>query len=172
MMILITGGARSGKSTFAEKLAASFERVNYIATAQPIDDEMIDRIARHRVRRPSNWITIEAPFDADVEIDRLDCDCFLFDCLTVYLSNFMFRAEGSSESRFDQYFDRLIDSARSFVDRGGTSIFVTNEVGSGIVPINELAREFRDRQGLINQRFAAAADEVYLCACGLPLRLK
>ena len=167
MMILITGGARSGKSSFAEKLAARFDDVTYIATAQAFDDEMRTRIERHRARRPAHWKTIESPFDAHREIENLRADCILFDCLTVYLSNFLCR-ENNSES-IDEYSQLLLDSARNF---RGTSIFVTNEVGSGIVPINPLAREFRDRQGLINQQFATAADEVYLCACGLPLRLK
>ena len=161
-MILITGGARSGKSAYAEKLAAEFDRVAYIATAQAFDEEMRDRIERHRARRPSAWTTIEAPFDAHDVIDGLRADCFLFDCLTVYLSNHL-----CSGLEFDA--KKLIDAAKKF---SGQSIFVTNEVGGGIVPENALAREFRDRQGLINQQFAAAADEVYVCACGLPLRLK
>ena len=165
MLILITGGARSGKSRFAEKLAAAFENVVYIATAQAFDDEMRDRIEKHRERRPSTWKTIESPFDAHREIEKLHADCFLFDCLTVYLSNFLLRNEGSA----DEYFDRLLEAARKFK---GTAIFVTNEVGSGIVPMNELARKFRDLQGLTNQKFAAIADEVYICACGLSLRLK
>ncbi len=165
MLILITGGARSGKSRFAEKLAAAFENVVYIATAQAFDDEMRDRIEKHRERRPPTWKTIEAPFDAHREIEKIQADCVLFDCLTVYLSNFLLRNEGSA----DEYFDRLLEAARKFK---GTAIFVTNEVGSGIVPMNELARKFRDLQGLTNQKFAATADEVYICACGLPLRLK
>ncbi len=166
IMILVTGGARSGKSAFAEKLAAEFDRVVYIATAQAFDDEMRDRIKRHRARRPTAWTTIEAPFDAHDVIDRLRADCILFDCVTVYLSNFMFRP---SERSIDEYFRLLIESLRNF---SGQSIVVTNEVGGGIVPDNPLAREFRDRQGLINQSLAAAADEVFLCACGLPLQLK
>lgn len=165
-MILITGGARSGKSSFAEKLAAEFDRVTYIATAQAFDEEMRDRIARHRRRRPEHWTTIEAPFDAHSYIENLTTDCILFDCVTVYLSNILLRP---SERSIDEYFRLLIDAMKNF---SGQSIVVTNEVGSGIVPDNALAREFRDRQGLINQAFAAAADEVYLCACGLPLRLK
>lgn len=165
MMILITGGARSGKSAFAEKIAARHEEVTYIATAQAFDDEMRDRIAKHKARRPDHWSTIEAPFDADKFIKDLRADCLLFDCLTVYLSNFLLR----SEEAIDEYFQRLLDAIKNF---NGTSIVVTNEVGSGIVPVNALAREFRDQQGFINQRFAAAADEVYLCACGLPLKLK
>ncbi|MBR1580854.1 MAG: bifunctional adenosylcobinamide kinase/adenosylcobinamide-phosphate guanylyltransferase [Selenomonadaceae bacterium] len=166
MLKLITGGARSGKSSFAEKLAAEFDRVTYIATAQAFDDEMRDRIARHRARRPSHWTTVEAPFDAHQIIDRIDADCILFDCLTVYLSNFLCR---SLDEDPIEYCGRLLDAMTKF---NGTSLVVTNEVGSGIVPMNELARAFRDHQGLINQSFAAVADEVYLCACGLPLRLK
>lgn len=166
LMILITGGARSGKSTFAEKLAARHDEVIYIATAQAFDDEMRDRIAKHKARRPDHWSTIEAPFDADKFIKELRADCLLFDCLTVYLSNFLLQP---SAQAVDEYFQRLLDALKNF---NGTSIAVTNEVGSGIVPVNALAREFRDQQGLINQRFAAAADEVYLCACGLPLKLK
>ena len=164
-MILITGGARSGKSAFAEKLASEFDRVVYVATAQALDDEMKRRIALHKKRRPSSWVTVEAPFDAHKIIDGLRADCLLFDCLTVYLSNFLCR----STDGIEEYFRLLVEAMKNF---SGRSIVVTNEVGSGIVPMNELAREFRDRQGLINQQFAAASDEVYLCACGLPLKLK
>ena len=166
MLMLITGGARSGKSSFAERLAAGFKNVTYIATAQAFDDEMRDRIAKHRARRPSNWQTIEAPFDAHLSVETSRADCILFDCLTVYLSNFLCR---SLEDDPIEYCQKLIDAVKNF---NGTSIVVTNEVGSGIVPMNALARAFRDQQGLLNQKFAAVADEVYLCACGLPLKLK
>ena len=164
-MILITGGARSGKSSFAERLAAEYDRVVYVATAQALDDEMRSRIELHKKRRPPSWLTVETPFDAHEIIDGLRAECLLFDCLTVYLSNFMCR----STDGLEEYFRLLVEALKNF---SGRSIVVTNEVGSGIVPMNELAREFRDRQGLINQAFAAASDEVYLCACGLPLKLK
>ena len=166
MLILITGGARSGKSSFAEKLAADFKNVTYIATAQPFDDEMLKRIAKHQSRRPRHWATVEAPFDAHNLINSLRSDCILFDCLTVYLSNFLCRQPDSDPT---DYCKKLRDALKNF---NGTSLVVTNEVGSGIVPINALARAFRDHQGFINQQFAADADQVYLCACGLPLRLK
>ena len=176
-IILVTGGARSGKSTFAEKLALiSGKKVGYIATAEVGDQEMAERIELHRMRRPAEWITYEAPLQAETVVaeagDRVSF--FLFDCLTVYTANQLLAQPDSSEFRTRcaavlAAVDRLLDAARNFA---GTIVFVTNEVGDGIVPDNRLAREFRDVAGLVNQKVAAAADEVYWMVCGLPVEIK
>lgn len=176
-IILVTGGARSGKSTFAEKLALnSGQKVGYIATAEVCDAEMADRIDLHRSRRPSHWITYEAPRHAEsVLMEACDKVGFLlFDCLTVYSSNQLLAQPEESEPHLRSAavldaVQRLISATEGF---RGTIVFVTNEVGDGIVPDNRLAREFRDVAGLVNQKVAAAADEVYWVVCGLPVEIK
>ena len=176
-IILITGGARSGKSAFAEKLAMrSEERVAYIATAEIWDGEMAERIELHQKRRPSGWKTYEAPRQAENAIDAatFHADLILFDCLTVYSSNCLLALpeDSAPQQRRDSVLEaaeQLILAAQRFP---GTVIFVTNEVGGGIVPDNALAREFRDVAGLVNQKVAQAADEVYWVVCGLPVEIK
>jgi adenosylcobinamide kinase/adenosylcobinamide-phosphate guanylyltransferase len=179
-IILVTGGARSGKSSFAEKLAENtVGRIAYIATAEVRDAEMAERVNLHQKRRSERWITIEAPFQAESAFAKIPpkCNTVVFDCLTVYLSNLLLQRieEAASEDRENRKndilaaMDRLLDAVRSFP---GTVIFVTNEVGDGIVPDNPLAREFRDLAGIVNQKIAADADEVNLVVCGIPLRIK
>ena len=176
-IILVTGGARSGKSTFAEKLAlTSRQKVGYIATAEILDSEMADRVELHRMRRPAEWITYEAPLQADTVVAEAggQVDFLLFDCLTVYSTNQLLAQPDSTEFRLRcsavlAAVDRLVAAAVNFA---GTVVFVTNEVGDGIVPDNRLAREFRDVAGLVNQKVAAAADEVYWVVCGLPVEIK
>lgn len=176
-IILITGGARSGKSSFAERCAAGAGRsVAYIATARMEDDEMGERIRLHRQRRPAHWLTWEAPSAAQTAMEQAGCqaDIILFDCLTLYTANLMLAADAprDREQRRQFVIDdiiRLLDSARATQK---TVIFVTNEVGQGIVPDNPLAREFRDLAGAVNQLAAAAADKVYLTVCGLAIDVK
>ena len=176
-IILITGGARSGKSSFAERCAAGADRnVAYIATARTEDDEMRDRICLHRQRRPAHWLTWEAPCAAQTAVEQAgrQADIILFDCLTLYTANLMLAADAPSdrEQRHRFVVDdivRLLDSAKATQK---TVIFVTNEVGQGIVPDNPLAREFRDLAGVVNQLAAAAADKVYLTVCGLAVDVK
>lgn len=176
-IILVTGGARSGKSSFAEKLAMTAgRRVAYIATAEVWDQEMAERVDLHRERRPAEWITHEAPQEAEKAIAAAaeTSEVVLFDCLTVYASNqlLMLSENDDAQSRRAAVMDaayKVLLSAQAFP---GTVIFVTNEVGDGIVPDNRLAREFRDIAGLLNQRVAQAADEVYLVVCGLPVEIK
>lgn len=176
-IILVTGGARSGKSVFAEQLAESYgQRVAYIATAEIWDREMAERVEIHRDRRPEQWLTFEAPLQAQAVIAEAaaSCEVILFDCLTVYTSNCLLAVpEDAGAHRRSQSvlssIDMLVQAAQGCQ---GTVIFVTNEVGDGIVPENKLAREFRDLAGWVNQRVAKAADEVFLVVCGLPVEIK
>lgn len=162
---LVIGGARSGKSSHAERQArASGLAVTYIATAQAHDAEMSARIAHHRERRPAAWRTVEETLALAAALQRCAPanTCLLVDCLTLWLTNVML-AERTGE------IDRLLDALPTLA---GHIILVSNEVGCGIVPENALARRFRDEQGRLNQRIAARADNVTLVAAGLPLVLK
>lgn len=178
-IVLITGGARSGKSKFAENyVARTGKDIAYIATSQIFDDEMAYRVKLHRQRRPANWQTFEAPFNAHEAIKEAfnEHDTILFDCLTLYLSNYLCQEEAQSLSLDDlsdnvsMLMKELISAVRSVTNK--TCVFVTNEVGAGIVPENELARKYRDLAGLCNQQIAKTADEVYLVVSGIPLQIK
>ena len=170
MLILILGGARAGKSTFALRLAKQYAgegSVAFIATAQAFDDEMSHRIARHREERPPHWTTIEEPYQLDrALIQALDSSVVLVDCLTLFTSNWLLRED---ESSLNEVANSFLATVRS---RTETIIVVSNEVGLGLVPETPLGRTFRDLLGRVNQQFAEAADEVYLLVAGLPLRLK
>ncbi|MBR2179753.1 MAG: bifunctional adenosylcobinamide kinase/adenosylcobinamide-phosphate guanylyltransferase [Selenomonadaceae bacterium] len=177
-IILVTGGARSGKSTFAEKLALDLTNNNkaYIATAQIFDDEMAQRVKLHQARRNKTWVTFEAPFEAEKAIEESNkiADVILFDCMTIYISNFLCAYESlddidSINAELKNIINKLIKAAKRI---SGTIIFVTNEVGAGIVPENKLARVFRDCAGIANQMIAAEAAEVYLVVCGIPVTVK
>lgn len=163
---LVTGGARSGKSTHAEALAAATGRPRrYIATAQAWDDEMADRIARHRAQRGPGWTTVEAPLDLCGALAGAVADeVVLVDCLTLWLTNHMLVGHDLAAQA------GLL--AQGLAACPAPVIAVTNEVGWGIVPDNALARAFRDEQGRLNQRLAAQADHVVAVLCGLPLVLK
>jgi adenosylcobinamide kinase/adenosylcobinamide-phosphate guanylyltransferase len=166
--VLVLGGARSGKSGFAERLAAECgEPVLYVATATVTDEEMAERIARHRAQRPPTWRTLEAPADV---ARRLGCEArgattILIEDLTLLLSNLM----ASDSSRAE---GRAVDEVACLVALDAHVILVSNEVGMGIVPEHPLGRHFRDALGRLNQAAAAACGEVYLLVAGLPLRLK
>lgn len=176
-IVLVTGGARSGKSRFAEDYAARHgKRVAYIATAEVYDQEMAFRVRLHQKRRPAEWQTYEAPFDAHAAIREAGekHDMILFDCLTLYVSNLLCSLDSVEDSEriyrlAEEKVELLIAAAKA---HEGTAIFVTNEVGSGIVPENHLSREYRDIAGIVNQWMGRAADEVYLVACGLSVNLK
>ena len=165
-VILITGGARSGKSTRAEARARSFAgQPVYIATAEALDGEMQERIARHRARRSADWIEREVPLDlvpALLATDRGGAR--LIDCLTLWLSNLMHAGRD-----WERDVKELADTLPRL---NSPVVFVTNEVGLGIVPDNALARSFRDAAGIMNQTIAAAADEVEFVVAGLPMKLK
>jgi adenosylcobinamide kinase/adenosylcobinamide-phosphate guanylyltransferase len=166
----ITGGARSGKSAFAEKLAGTLKgKRAYIATAQALDAEMLAKIEKHRKDRGTTWDTFEEPLAVAELLGKLsrNYDVALLDCLTLWLSNVMAHAggDGDVQSRSDE----LVAAVRDFK---GSCILVSNEVGLGIVPDNPLARKFRDSAGVLNQKMAQAADEVYFTASGIPVKIK
>jgi adenosylcobinamide kinase/adenosylcobinamide-phosphate guanylyltransferase len=169
--ILVTGGARSGKSAHALLLAQQCPgpRRFFIATAEGLDDEMRERIARHRADRSAEFETIEEPSRIAAALETLEgrADTVVIDCLTLWLSNLLGR--GLSDEVIAHEADQLVVvlARASF-----NVIVVTDEVGSGIVPVNPLARRFRDRLGWINQAVARAADQVILMAAGYPLALK
>ncbi len=173
--IFITGGARSGKSTFAEKRAREFgSSLGYLATAQTLDSEMDERVRRHRERRGAEWDTIEEPIHLSEALARCDgqYQAILVDCLTLWLSNLLLKYEDAAESceeRMHEDLQRLKSTLQGMVT---PVILVSNEVGMGIVPDNTLARMFRDIAGTANQTMAAAADEVHVVISGLPLKLK
>jgi adenosylcobinamide kinase/adenosylcobinamide-phosphate guanylyltransferase len=168
-VVLITGGARSGKSRYAEERAreAGARRL-YLATAEAKDEEMARRIAAHRERRGKEWVTDEEPIELSKELLRYrgEVDCALVDCLTLWLSNLLLRHDEEAATR---KVDELVDSL-TLLDF--SVFFVTNEVGSSIVPDNALARSFRDLVGWTNQRVAQVADEVILMVAGLPVFVK
>ncbi len=162
---LALGGARSGKSRFAEGLAErSGPLRTYIATAEAFDHEMQSRIAQHRERRGDGWETIEAPLALTEALATCGDTVVLVDCLTLWISNLMFHDRDVLAE-----IDRL---CAALAGASGHVILVSNEVGMGIVPENALSRRFRDFQGLANQKVAAVADAVYFVAAGLPLALK
>lgn len=163
---LVIGGARSGKSSFAEGLAiASLRPRRYIATAQAWDNEMRARIAQHRDQRGTGWVTVEAPLDVCAALAGAeDDDVVLVDCATLWLSNHVLAA-GDIE-------DETTKLLAALAACPAPVIVVSNEVGWSIVPDNALARRFRDAQGTLNQRMAAQADLVVAVIAGLPLMLK
>ena len=176
-IVLVTGGARSGKSRFAEQYAARFgKKVAYIATAGIYDEEMAFRVKLHRERRPKDWHTWEAPENAHLAIEEAGKahDMILFDCLTLYISNLLCALENVRDSAANYELIRekislLLEAAK---EQEGTTIFVTNEVGAGIVPENHLAREYRDITGIANQLTAREAAEVYVVSCGIAVDFK
>lgn len=184
-LVLVLGGARSGKSTFAERLAIRSGRsVAYIATAMAIDEDMRDRIARHQAARPATWQTIEEPLQLAFAVERATklADVLILDCMTVWLSNWLFSQSDSEHMEDDtisaqhyaavlQEIDALLGRVAA-LDAGKTLIVVTNEVGLGIVPAYALGRVYRDILGLINQRIAAASSRVYLMVAGLGVDIK
>jgi len=163
---LVLGGARSGKSRYAESLVTARPHPwVYIATAEPCDDEMAARIATHQARRAEGWQTIEAPHELPEALRDAPQDAaVLVDCLTLWLANVMHAAFD-----IDQITQRLEEALRA---RAGTTVLVSNEVGLGIVPDNALARSFRDAQGVLNQRLANVAGRIMLMVAGLPLTVK
>jgi adenosylcobinamide kinase/adenosylcobinamide-phosphate guanylyltransferase len=164
-LTLVLGGARSGKSRYAESLIAVLPPPwIYLATAQPLDDEMTARIAAHRARRGAGWTTIEAPRDLAEALAAHGKSPILIDCLTFWLSNLML-----ADANVGAEIERL---ECTLGERTAPVAMVANEVGFGIVPDNALARRFRDQQGLLNQRIAAQADRVVLMVAGLPLVVK
>jgi adenosylcobinamide kinase/adenosylcobinamide-phosphate guanylyltransferase len=174
---LILGGARSGKSTTAERMARQLggEDVLYIATAEAWDDEMRERIASHREQRPTGWQTLEAPLHVAERLQGSKIPrVVLLDCITLLASNALLTLpEDCTQQDANQVIMDEIDKLLAFQKTTqATWIVVSNEVGMGVVPPYRLGRLYRDALGTANQRIASAADEVYLIVAGLPWRLK
>jgi adenosylcobinamide kinase/adenosylcobinamide-phosphate guanylyltransferase len=168
-IVLITGGARSGKSRYAEQQARELgPRRLYIASAEAKDQEMCQRIEEHKRRRGNDWVTIEEPLALTETLlgQRTRMDCALVDCLTLWLSNLLL-AYGAKYAQ--QKVEQFIETTRQLDFH---LILVSNEVGWGIVPDNPLARQFRDLSGWANQRMAAVASEVVLMVAGIPMIVK
>jgi adenosylcobinamide kinase / adenosylcobinamide-phosphate guanylyltransferase len=164
-LTLVLGGARSGKSRYAETLVTKLPPPwIYLATGQALDAEMAARIEAHRARRGAGWTTVEAPRELAGALAAHAQAPILVDCLTLWLSNLMM-----VDARIDAELDRL---ELALAEANAPIVMVANEVGSGIVPDNALARRFRDLQGVLNQRIAARADHVVLVVAGLPLVVK
>ena len=171
-LIFITGGARSGKSNLAVKLAEKLKgKAAFIATAQAGDDEMADRISKHKSSRPEDWITFEEPIDiTSVIVKAQNYKVIIVDCLTILVSNLML--DNNFINNDNEIFSRIVKLSEVSKKFDGTIIIVSNEVGMGIVPDNPLARRFRDLAGRANQIIAESAHEVYVCFSGIPVKIK
>jgi len=175
-IILVTGGARSGKSNYAQQRAENLgqNRV-YIATCPVIDAEMDERVAKHkRQREGKNWQTVEEETELGSAIEKnIHHDVILVDCLTLWINNLLYAAQKQkkviSEPEIEVLCSKIIEISKQ---HPGNIFFVTNEIGSGIVPDNEAARCYRDLVGRCNQCIAGGADEVVFVSCGIPLTLK
>jgi adenosylcobinamide kinase/adenosylcobinamide-phosphate guanylyltransferase len=170
-LILVTGGTRSGKSSFAQTLAeAERGKKVFIATAEPLDQEMKKRIALHKKKRPAEWITIEEPIHLAKTVKNCGetYEVLLIDCLTLWISNLLVNTS-MSEKAIQKKTSALLASCREVPAR---VIMVTNELGMGIVPTDRLSRLYRDLVGKANQQVASEADEVYFLVSGIPMKLK
>ena len=178
MIRLVTGGARSGKSAFAENLYKEEKDVVYMATSRVADDEMEERVKLHRESRPDYWRTFEGNYNLDEAIG--DEKNYLLDCITILTSNIMFDMSKTVEyidyklqkEMEDSIIFEIENLIKNISDRGYNLTMVTNEVGDSIVPEHHVSRVFRDIQGRINQRIARLSDELYLVCCGLPVKIK
>lgn len=175
-VVLVTGGSRSGKSFYAQKLAEDIDgRRAFLATCPVIDEEMAERIQKHqRARNEANWDTIEEATNlANALRNACKYDVVLIDCLTLWINNLMYESECEGKKVTEEDIVRVCEDVLSACSElSGTVIFVTNEVGMGIVPGDALSRRYRDLVGRCNQTIAAAADAVMLVSCGIPISLK
>jgi adenosylcobinamide kinase/adenosylcobinamide-phosphate guanylyltransferase len=166
---LILGGARSGKSTYALKLASKYKKVAFLATCAGLDKEMRQRIRLHKEARPKHWETFEEPKDLVKVLAGLgnSFDCVLIDCLTLLVSNLVL--SGKSQ---EQVLKKIEELLLVLSKQKAKIILVSNEVGLGLVPANKLGREFRDIAGRVNQLVAKSSEEVFFIAAGIPLKIK
>ncbi len=178
-LVLVLGGARSGKSAYAEgratALAGPHGRVLYVATAEALDDEMARRIAHHRASRPASWRTVEEPRDpaAAMRAAAPDTRVVLLDCITLWLSNLLSALQAQDDGTPEEAVDAGVTGLLAAYQAGTADlVLVSNEVGLGIVPAYPLGRLYRDLLGRVNIRLAAAADEVVLMVAGIPLQVK
>ena len=173
MLSLVLGGARSGKSRFAQSLCFKYQRVAFVATARAVDEEMRRRIDHHRESRPAHWQTIEEPLALSGAITNAlaSADVILIDCLTLWLSNLMWEHRDWTPEQIEKCASSEIEQLAR-LSAGRDVIVVSNEVGSALVPETEVGRQFRDLQGLINQDCAARADRVFLMVAGIAIPIK
>lgn len=179
-VVLVTGGARSGKSSFAERLARESNlEVVYVATSEVKDEEMALRVKKHRAQRPRHWYTIEEPLHPEKEIEGIkgQSKIILLDCLTLWVSNLLLHPElpyaGAGFTEKETYIlEKTKKLIELFFEKKYNAILVSNEVGWGVVPDNPLARAYRDIAGRVNQLCAGYASRVYLTVAGLPVELK
>lgn len=164
MITLVTGAARSGKTSFAMKCAGNHDPSVYVATAQLLDDEMRERARRHQAERGGQWTTIEEPLDLAAVLS-LPHPVFVVDCLTLWLSNWLLRDAEAVPGQIEKL-------RAAFRNTHADVVAITNEVGWSIVPDNSLARSFRDWSGKLNQEIAEISDAVYLTVCGIPMKVK
>jgi adenosylcobinamide kinase/adenosylcobinamide-phosphate guanylyltransferase len=167
---LVLGGARSGKSRYAQQLAAQSQRVVFVATAKASDDEMQAKIGRHKEDRPKEWLTVEEPLELPKVLAEHEghSDAVVVDCLTIFVANLM-EAEGENSAAINRTIEALCETLRTVQCN---VVLVSNEVGSGVHPVSPLGRAYRDLLGEVNQRVARIADDVVLMVAGLPLALK
>ena len=178
MITLITGGSRSGKSAYAEKLLDGINDVVYIATAEIYDDEMQERVKKHIKRRNPKWRTYEGFLNLEKAVNGEKH--YLLDCITNLISRILFQITGEKEKPCEEDIQKTIDVSLTQIKNlileikkiNGSLILVTNEVGSSIVPMHTVSRAFSDIQGIVNAKIAELADEVVLCVCGLPIKIK
>ena len=173
-IILLLGGARSGKSTYAQELAGlAGGRVLFCATAEALDEEMRSRIEQHRRSRPLGWQTLEASRDVSTALGRQasEYDAIIIDCITILVANVMGNGSGAEDAESSVEAE-ILNLTELLKRRQSNYILVSNEVGSGLVPDNRLGRLYRDELGKANQKLAAISDEVYLLTAGIPLKLK
>jgi adenosylcobinamide kinase/adenosylcobinamide-phosphate guanylyltransferase len=173
MITLVLGGARSGKSAFAQRLVSGEQPAIFIATAVPDDPEMVERVARHRRDRPAHWATVEAPLELASAIDTASPSnaVLIVDCMTVWVSNLSWRHRDLDKNERAAQIAAAVDHVIAAAMRR-SCIMVSNELGSGLVPETAIGREFRDVHGRTNQTLASAAGRVWLIVAGLPLPLK
>jgi adenosylcobinamide kinase / adenosylcobinamide-phosphate guanylyltransferase len=169
-MILMTGGSKSGKSSYALLKATDYKKRAFIATAEAFDDEMKDRIQKHQIERSLEYTTYEEPIEVISCLKKIGnmYDVIILDCVTVWIGNLLYRFDGDTE-KINQYYDELLSISTEITSE---LIIVTNEVGMGIVPDNPLSRKFRDLAGMLNQKLAIIADEAYLLVSGIPMKIK
>lgn len=179
-IVMVTGGARSGKSSFAQSMLKNMDDVLYLATSVPFDDEMKDRVKKHRESRPKCWTTAECYKDIDLVLKSSSQKHVLLDCLTIMVTNLMFYYEKDWENismeKVNEIECKICEEVTSMLncarDLGLDMVIVTNELGMGIVPSNKLSRIFRDIAGRINQLVAKNCDQVYFVVSGIPMKIK
>lgn len=165
--VLVTGGIKSGKSSYALELADQYKgEKTFLATARAFDTEMAEKIEKHKAERSDDFNTVEEPIEIGKIVSAIDAKLLVLDCVTIWLSNLFFEKEPEQRKNCIEEFLQSIKNSSSDL------IIVTNEVGGGIIPENKMSREYQSELGKLNQRIAKLCDEVYLLVSGVPLKIK